>query len=67
LGRGAYSDAKLIESAGPGWQQALDRLGIQVVLTQKKGNLAKALLLDHGWRMSFYGPVEGIFTRMPPA
>jgi hypothetical protein len=67
VARGVYDDSKLIESADPGWQQALDRLGVQVVLTHKKGKLARALLVDRRWKMSFYGPVEGIFIRVPSA
>lgn len=62
--RSVYEDSKLIESAGPGWKQALDRMGVQVVLTHKKGKLGKALLVDRNWKMSFYGPVEGLFTRV---
>jgi hypothetical protein len=64
---GAYKDHLTIETASPGWQNALDKWGVQVVLTSKKGKLARALQQSPQWRRTFWGFKESIFCRTESA
>jgi hypothetical protein len=60
---GAYDDHVPLQQAEPGWQDKLDRWGVQVILTWKEGRLAQALHDSRQWHLEFTGPVEVIYTR----
>lgn len=60
---GVFDDEMLIHWTQPGWHEALDRRGVQVVLTRRTGLLAGALRGHSGWREAFSGPVEVIYVR----
>lgn len=63
----AFDDEMTIHYASPGWEEALDRRGVQVVLTDKAGSLASVLSYSPRWTRAFDGEVEVVFTRADPA
>jgi hypothetical protein len=50
-------------SAGPGWQDELDREGVSTVLVNHTVPLATALEADPGWDKAYEDEVAVIFTR----
>ncbi|HXF50603.1 MAG TPA: hypothetical protein VNM43_02840 [Dehalococcoidia bacterium] len=49
--------------ADAGWEDILDRYGVDAVLLPKEAHLARALREHPGWREAFTGPVESVFLR----
>ena len=64
---GTLDDDIRIHNVAPGWHEALDRRGVQVVLTKKDEWLAEGLRHQSDWRSVFAGPVEQVFVRAPGA
>lgn len=60
-----FDDEMKLFRVAPGWQEALRRRGVEVVLTDKKGALAEALRTSPEWKVAFTGKVEAVFTRVP--
>lgn len=58
-----FDDEMVIHRTERGWDAALDRRKVTVVLTQKDGSLADALSRHPGWSLAFTGPVESVFVR----
>jgi hypothetical protein len=63
---GAFDDEMIIHQATVGWPQALDRRGVDVILTARGGNLATALQWTPQWRLAFTGSVEVVYVRASP-
>jgi len=61
-----FDDEMTIHRVSAGWREALDRRGVEVVLTAVSGSLAAALARDPDWQLSFRGPVEVVYTRKAP-
>jgi hypothetical protein len=64
-----YGDALVaqyaaIEGLQPGWQQALARYDIRLVLVSRDTILAAALVDDPSWRELYAGPTERLFARV---
>ena len=62
-GKQVFEDAMTLSDAADGWQAALDRRQVDVVLTRLDGKLAAALSGSPGWKTVFTGPVERVFVR----
>src|SRR6185369_11439927 len=63
---GAFDDEMTIHNVAWGWEQALDRRGVQVILTDKASSLAYTLQRSPGWRLAFAGgegEVEAVYER----
>ena len=60
---GVAADARLIQSARPGWDRALDRWGVQSILTHKRGRLEKELRQSRQWRCAYYGKAVAVYVR----
>lgn len=58
-----FDDEMKIHRTERGWDEALDRRGVEVVLTDKNGRLADALSRHPGWSHVFTGAVESVFVR----
>ena len=63
---GTFDDEIRIHNVSGGWRETLDRRGVQVVLTDRSGALARALQQTAGWTQVFTGRVEAVFTRTGP-
>ncbi len=63
----AFDDEMKIHNVAAGWDQALDRREVEVVLTSKTGALASALARHPKWKLAFTGKVEVVYTRNPDA
>jgi hypothetical protein len=59
----AFEDEMTIHNVADGWQTALDRRGVQVVLTSRWGHLARALARSPVWKLAFTGAVEVVYVR----
>lgn len=59
----AFDDEMTIHRTEPGWDRALDRRGVEVILTQKSDSLARALRRHPSWKLAFTGPVEVVYIR----
>lgn len=70
-----YRESLLIDSAGPGWEEILDRYGVNVVFFSKYHsnyrtdgrNIAERLVESGKWRRLFEEPSGIIFMRVSPA
>ncbi len=68
-GRSEFYGDKLIQTYDDvmglrsGWQQTLDRYGVNVVIVEKNSGLAGALSGESGWNRAFTGPIEAVFVR----
>lgn len=60
---GAFDSEMRIHYAVAGYEQELDRWGVEVVLTRRNGNLAHAMARLPNWRKAFYGLVEEVYVR----
>jgi hypothetical protein len=60
----AFDDEMKIHRLEAGWEEALDRRGVEVILTDRWGNLARALQTHPRWRLEFTGVVEVVYTRV---
>jgi len=60
---GAFDDEMRIHQVRQGWDEALDRRLVRVVLTARGGGLASALRRHPAWEQVFTGPVEVVFVR----
>jgi len=58
-----FDDEMRIHRVADGWHEALDRRGVEVVLTNRFEPLAAALSRTPGWKRAFDGPVEVVFVR----
>ncbi|MFN3653664.1 MAG: hypothetical protein ACK47B_29140 [Armatimonadota bacterium] len=56
-----FDDEIKLFRAQPGWDAALERRGVQMVLTNKNGYLAAALATHPGWRKVFEGSAEVVY------
>jgi hypothetical protein len=65
-GKDVFDDALTLFDAAVGWQKALDRHGVEVVLTRRNGNLATVLSRSPRWKIAFTGPIEYVFVRHTP-
>jgi hypothetical protein len=66
-----YDDAFLREYldvalAHPGWQGVLDRYGVNLVLIESDGLLARFLARERGWQMAYRDDLAAVFLRSPP-
>lgn len=62
--RGALlDDYTWVSEAKPGWDERLERYGVEAALVRKDKRLASALREDADWREVFTGPVESVFVR----
>ncbi len=59
----AFEDEMHIHNVQTGWDQVLDRRGVDVVLTSRTGYLAQSLSRHGAWMDAFTGPVEKVFVR----
>jgi len=59
----AFDDEMKIHQLRPGWEEALDRRNVEVILTSRDGVLARALHGHPRWSLAFTGPVEVVYTR----
>lgn len=68
-----FEDEMTIHNVANGWEEALDRRGVEVVLTSRWGTLGQVLARSPVWRWEFTGPTELVYTRvrgdsaLPPA
>lgn len=60
-----FEDEMTIHHAAEGWEDVLDRRGVDVVLTASSDSLAAALSRSSAWTEAYRGPVESVFTRRP--
>jgi hypothetical protein len=61
-----FDDEMAIHNTTRGWQQVLDRRGVEVILTHANGTLAARLAQEPAWQLGFRGPVEVVYTRRVP-
>jgi hypothetical protein len=47
----------------PGWQQTLDRYGVDVLIIERGSALAHALDAEAAWKRVFRGPIEAVYVR----
>jgi hypothetical protein len=59
----AFDDEMLIHQVRDGWDRALDRREVRVILTARGGGLAAALRRHPAWELAFTGPVEVVYLR----
>jgi hypothetical protein len=59
----AFDDEMTIHYGSPGWEQALDKRNVEVILTARNGRLAQLLTNNPRWRLAFTGSVEVVYTR----
>jgi hypothetical protein len=59
----AFDDEMKIHRVVMGWQNVLNERGVDVVLTGKNGDLARALEHEPAWKLAFTGKVEVVYVR----
>lgn len=50
------------QAVQPGWQEVLDRYGVEAVLIPKDGQASVLLAASGAWKEAFRGPIESVFV-----
>jgi hypothetical protein len=61
-----FEDEMVIHRVQEGWLEALDRRGVEVILTNRSGYLAQALRWQPRWKLAFTGTAEVVYVRAQP-
>ncbi len=62
-GNELMSDYLKVHGARPGWQEILDRYGVEVVLVTRDVPIVRALARDPGWQRVFDGSNDIVYAR----
>jgi hypothetical protein len=65
-GNSLFNEYVTVANVQPGWRTVLDAHAITLILVDRDGPLAAALLADPAWQNVFVGPVERLFQRSAP-
>lgn len=52
-----------MDAAGPGWQQALRKNGVQTVLVPPSAPLSQVLAESRAWRLVFFDSVAVVYVQ----
>lgn len=63
FGPGILRDYITVMRTDPGWEDLLDRYGVDAVLMPRKAHLSEVLRDHPGWREAFTGSIESVFVR----
>jgi hypothetical protein len=63
-GKAILGDYQKVHLLKTGWDEVLDRYGINLVIYERESSLASILRVDPRWQEVFTGPVESVFVRI---
>jgi hypothetical protein len=63
-GKVILADYQKVHLLKTGWDEVLDRYGIDLVIYERESSLASILRVDPRWQEVFTGPVESVFVRI---
>lgn len=62
---GIFEDSVVIQNAGSGWREALDKYGVNTAITLAGGPLDYALAHDKGWVAGYHDRLATVYRKAP--